>query len=280
METHSPAEAKEIASSIPRQLHIDWHAIKVCVMRDILHVKADYCPIFKSTLIASVGKRLVESTQDLFWASGLPPQVTSSTKPEYYPGRNTLGHILESVRADLVKEAVLLDLADPDTDNYDSSSSTTDINNALPTPLETELSEAHTTTTSTADQPPSTIETAEHPRTEIASDELDQDQASKHSSSSDPQRPTVVQSSKQSHTVKLVIGEQSVASLHVEPQIHIVTTSTPSLGKKKNKASRKGEINQTVVSMFALKKRKLSPEKEADTSQNDPKLTRRNSCSS
>ena len=35
METSSPAEAKEIASSIPRQLHTDWHAIKVCVMRDV-----------------------------------------------------------------------------------------------------------------------------------------------------------------------------------------------------------------------------------------------------
>ena len=149
--------------------------------------------------------------------------------------------------------------------------------------METELQETRSTTASTADQPQATIETAvEHPRTETTSDELDQDQTSKHSSSSsDPRRPTVVQSSEQSHSVKPVIGDQSVASLHVEPQIHIVTTSTPSLGKKKSKATRKGETNQTVISMFeALKKRKLSPEKEADTYQNDPKLTRRNSCSS
>ena len=61
-----------------------------------------------------VGKQLVECTQDLYWASGLPPRFTESTKPNFYPGKNHLGHVLESVRKDLVKEAVLVALIDTD----------------------------------------------------------------------------------------------------------------------------------------------------------------------
>ena len=71
-----------------------------------VHAKADCCPLFKTALIESVGKQLVECTQDLYWASGLPPRFIESTKPDFYPGKNHLGHVLESVRKDLVKEAV------------------------------------------------------------------------------------------------------------------------------------------------------------------------------
>ena len=44
---------------------------------------------------------------DIFWSSGLPPRVAEYTKPEYYPGANQLGHVLESVRSDLMKEAIM-----------------------------------------------------------------------------------------------------------------------------------------------------------------------------
>ena len=71
-----------------------------------------------------MGKQLVECTQDLYWASGLPPRYTETTKPEYYPGKTQLGRVLQSVREDLVREdlvredlireAVQLALIDPD----------------------------------------------------------------------------------------------------------------------------------------------------------------------
>ena len=191
----------------------------------------------------------------MFWASGLPPNVTSTTKPEYYPGGNKLGLILESVRADLIKEAVLLDLAD------------TDIFSIIPSD---ELEE----------QIPSTMETAlEPPTTEPETEDSHQDQSSNHPSPD--QLPSVVPSSDQSHSVEPAVDEQSATPPQVEPEMHKVPTPVPSLRKKKSRAIRKVDVNQTVISMFeALKKRKLSPEKEADTSQNDPKLTRRNSCSS
>ena len=56
----------------------------------------------------SQGNHRVESTHDLFWASGLPPSFTVTTKPDYYPGggEGQLCHMMESVRNDLIKESV------------------------------------------------------------------------------------------------------------------------------------------------------------------------------
>ena len=67
LDAESPAEAKEIVSHIPKYIHKDWHQIKLTVMREILIAKADYCPMFKSTLIDSSDNDLVECTQDQFW---------------------------------------------------------------------------------------------------------------------------------------------------------------------------------------------------------------------
>ena len=109
-----PSKAKEIASNVPIHFHHDWHHIKLTVMREILHAKADCCPLFKTELMESQGNHRVESTHDLFWASGLPPSFTVTTKPDYYPGGNQLGHILESVRNYLIKESVVNALIDTD----------------------------------------------------------------------------------------------------------------------------------------------------------------------
>ena len=115
LDAPTPSKAKEIASNVPRDLHHDWHQIKLTVMREILHAKADCCPLFKTELMESQGKHLVESTHDQFWASGLPPSFTVTTKPDYYRGGgDQLGHILESVRNDLIKESVVNALIDTD----------------------------------------------------------------------------------------------------------------------------------------------------------------------
>ena len=72
-------------------------------MKEILHIKADFCAYFKQSLLDSASSRLVEAVQgDLYWSSGLPPYLAYTMKSQFYPGR-----ILESVRFDIMKEAVL-----------------------------------------------------------------------------------------------------------------------------------------------------------------------------
>ena len=73
--------AKEIASWVPQGQHKDWLSIKWQVMKEIVRAKSDYSPLFRTSLLNSVGRQIVESTQDLFWTSGLPPRYSASTKP-------------------------------------------------------------------------------------------------------------------------------------------------------------------------------------------------------
>ena len=119
LDAQTPNEAKEISSRVPQCQHKHWHSIKLSVMKEILHAKADCSSLFRSTLINSMGKSIVESTQDLFLASGLLPRYSSSTKPVYFPGHNKLGHVLESVRRELVKEDMLTHLLSDTTNGQD-----------------------------------------------------------------------------------------------------------------------------------------------------------------
>ena len=100
----TPVEAKAIAPRVPRHLHHDWHTLKLNVMKIVLHAKADNYEPFRTTLLESLGRRLEESTKDVFWECGLSPHDTATTIPEYYPGYNKLGAILEQVRSELLGE--------------------------------------------------------------------------------------------------------------------------------------------------------------------------------
>ena len=83
LESSSPFDAKSVSSRVPRHLHKNWHSIKMYVMKDILHAKTHYCAKFKD-LLNSGKNRLVEAVMgDIFWSSGLPPQVAESTKPAF-----------------------------------------------------------------------------------------------------------------------------------------------------------------------------------------------------
>ena len=139
LEASSAKEAMDIASRAPRDKHNNWNSIKVCVMREILHAKADSCEEFKSVLLDSSGKRLVEAvTGDTFWSSGLPPYLAASTNPQSFPGSNQLGVVLDSIRAYLMKEIVLSKLLGVDDDVPGSNSilkTVSDNELLLPSPL-------------------------------------------------------------------------------------------------------------------------------------------------
>ena len=94
-------------------------------MKEILRVKSDYSPLFRSALLYSVVKQIVGSTQDLFWTSGFPPLYSASTKPEYYPGNNKLRDALELLRNDLINEGLTSQFLDTTNTKYQISVSQT-----------------------------------------------------------------------------------------------------------------------------------------------------------
>ena len=82
------------------------------IVSNVIREISDYSPLFRSALLNSVGKQIVESSQDIFWASRLPPRYSASTRPEYYPGNSKLGLALEQLRYDLIKEGMTSQLLD------------------------------------------------------------------------------------------------------------------------------------------------------------------------
>ena len=81
----------------------DWHETKRDVMRELLNAKVEQCSKFRTTLLKTEGKQIIEATHDMYWASGLPPYLSTTTKPECFSGENWLGHILEGIRDELIR---------------------------------------------------------------------------------------------------------------------------------------------------------------------------------
>ena len=76
--------------------------MKSNVMREVLIVKITTNPDFKSYLYESGDKQLVEaSANDLYWDLGLPFNITVTTTPHKYPGKNILGKLLSDIRSEL-----------------------------------------------------------------------------------------------------------------------------------------------------------------------------------
>ena len=90
-------DAKIISKDIPDDEA--WDIVKVDVMTDLLKIKLDSCPEFKEAIIQTGDSVLAEATGDLFWASGLSPDLTICTWPSNYPGRNELGKLMMELRS-------------------------------------------------------------------------------------------------------------------------------------------------------------------------------------
>ena len=85
-------DAKLISKEIPESEA--WDIIKLDVMTDLIKIKMDTCELFYNALMETGNKILVEATGDLFFASGLSPELTINIRSSYYPGMNELGSVV------------------------------------------------------------------------------------------------------------------------------------------------------------------------------------------
>ena len=93
-------DAKHIASDV-KTPDSNWHKIKYNVMERVLQEKAKCSEEFRSELLATDNKLLIEARQDLWWGSGMTYDMTTTTKPINHPGKSWLGEILMKVRNQL-----------------------------------------------------------------------------------------------------------------------------------------------------------------------------------
>lgn len=94
-----PIEAMRIGNSIKANNVEEWEDSKLQNMRAILEAKFQACPDFRDKLMDTQDKFLVEATNNLYWASGLPPRATANQPIDSWPGRNQLGKLLMELRA-------------------------------------------------------------------------------------------------------------------------------------------------------------------------------------
>ena len=101
IEAKTPYEAKKLGDSIYQDPSTDltpWERVKEDVMYEILSLKYSTCAEFRSKLLGTKNKAIVEATNNRFWASGLTPSETVNTPKMNWPGENRLGQLLEELR--------------------------------------------------------------------------------------------------------------------------------------------------------------------------------------
>ncbi len=97
-----------------------WEEANIELMRDLVHIKMLNVPEFKDALLESVGFTLAEATNHPLWASGLGPDMTEITKPEFWPGRNMMGVLLMEEQAALVRNNEVLSQEEEKSEDGDS----------------------------------------------------------------------------------------------------------------------------------------------------------------
>ena len=73
-------------------------------MEKVLRAKIECSDEFRSELLSTDDKLLIEAREDLWWGSDLSYRITTTTNPTYHPGNSWLGEILMKIRGDLISD--------------------------------------------------------------------------------------------------------------------------------------------------------------------------------
>ena len=100
------AEAKLATKHLTAAENKVWREHCNEAMYKVLTVKAEQCSAFLNALIDSGTSHLFEATSDDYWGCGLDLKYAKNTNPNFYPGNNVLGDLLEKIRDDFVVKDV------------------------------------------------------------------------------------------------------------------------------------------------------------------------------
>ena len=105
----TPKKCKQIASEIDLKALDKWHAAKghIVVMSDVMMAKATSNIDFRSAIIKTNDKVIVEATACMKWGCGLPPHLATTSK--VYPGENLCGQLLMELRSKILRAENLHD---------------------------------------------------------------------------------------------------------------------------------------------------------------------------
>ena len=103
----SARQAKKVASLIDGNVEREWRDAKghIIVMSDVLMAKAGSNIDFRSKLLNTGNRQIVEATSSIRWGCGQPPDIAVTSKS--FPGKNLCGKLLMELRDDLQNSSPL-----------------------------------------------------------------------------------------------------------------------------------------------------------------------------
>lgn len=268
-----PTEVKAISRRVPRDQLDTWNEVKLMIMAEILDAKLEQCHEFRTSLLQSEGKTLVETTKDIFWGNGMNENTTENTLPSFFIGTNILGELLELIRENLLEGGgiVSLDKQDVTTTQDDGNDVTATV--SAPGSSNSFHAPSHTcipaTQTPLADKT-NTESTVQIPNTSVitVTKSMEQQMNNKHNSSG-ATGLSVTQSGKEKQrrfikaTLNRTLSTSSLPSTGSSSKITLKTsacTSSDTSATNKDKGHRLSSLRDWA-------KRKMSPGKSAAVTQ-------------
>ena len=99
--------AKQLSKDLPKEQADQWAETKSAeIMTALIRHKTRQVPAFKAALM-DTNQVIAEATYDKVWGTGLSPEHTKCTKPEYWPGGNLLGAIMQEIRQEIQVDQVI-----------------------------------------------------------------------------------------------------------------------------------------------------------------------------
>ena len=248
-----------------------------------------------------MGKRLVEAVKsDIFWSSGLSPRDAESTKPQFYPGQNHLGSLLEHIRTNMLLEKKGINSDDSTSElnisqhecatstasssPNDSYTTNMEFTFTKPTLLQSPVADVHSTVATvplscsptfnapsiitnphaSSLQAPGTSSVLKS--THLPAKSLDQHEPCTPEGTGVLVSSSVPPADEESVSHKKTVNISSLTSKPTPKEKH-TTIAHPKIQKKSKSSSKYSENVPSLQEQFMSSwvKRKLSPEKEADT---------------
>jgi ribA/ribD-fused uncharacterized protein len=101
---HNGFIAKKLSKSI--KISPKWISYREQCLKEILILKAKQCETFKSQLILSGNKTLLEANKyDRYWSCGLD-KINALNSQGDYPGKNRMGRLLMTLRDSLLNKTI------------------------------------------------------------------------------------------------------------------------------------------------------------------------------
>lgn len=91
-------KAKKLSKEIENQINDDWDSFGMEIMEQLLLEKFDTSVTFRNALLETGQNIIAHSVPDIFWGTGLSPELSKCVDPAHWPGENKFGEILTKIR--------------------------------------------------------------------------------------------------------------------------------------------------------------------------------------